>query len=265
MAWPGLIAATILGAARAAGAPAAPLPPEAIVRPAEDLPAARTLFPGVRADLQAGVVEVDAEASPMLVRDEAAPLFFLEVLACTPDTREHETLLVVRAKPSHVHAALLAVGLKPGKPGAWTFENDKLGSTPPSGDRVDVRFVYTAADGRRVEVNPLGWVVGAKDSTSFLAAERTAAAKAGLPAPGWVFAGSVMVKRKDPGGAEREVYDADGSGVLLGLTTFGSEVIAWSRVISPEASVQEPEWVAAQPRIPPAGTKVAIRIRRAAP
>jgi hypothetical protein len=221
------------------------------------------LFHGVRADLQSKTVEFDATITPMLVKDERAPLFFLEVLACSPNTREHETFVVSTVKPSHIHAAMLAVGLSPGEPGKWALKDGKLISTPPSGDRVSVRFVYKDKDGRTIEADPLDWLVSARDKSNFAAAEQKLAKEHNTAAPGWVFAGSKFVKRKGPEGQEREVYDADGSGTIIGLTTFGSEVIAWSRVISPDSNVEEPEWIAEFAKTPPAETKVTVRIRKA--
>ncbi len=225
--------------------------------------AMRELFPGVRADLQAKTVEFDARITPMLVKDERAPLFFLEVLACSPNTREHETFLVSTAKPSHIHAAMLAVGLTPGEPGRWSLKAGQLVSAPPTGDRLSVRFAYKDKDGHEIEADPLDWIVNARDKSKFVDAERKFATEHKTAAPGWVFSGSKFVKKRTPDGKESEVYDADGSGTIIGLTTFGSEVIAWSRVISPDANIAEPEWVADFSQTPPPETKVVVRIRKA--
>jgi len=232
----------------------------------------REVFPGVRADLQAKTVEFEAQITPMLVKDERAPLFFLEVLACSPNTREHETFVISTVKPSHIHAAMLLIGLKPGEPGKWSLKDGQLVSTPPTGDRVRVRFAYKDKDGREVEADPLDWIVSARKDAGaavahFVDAEAKIAREANppAPAPGWVFAGSKFVKRRaqGPDGKETEAYDADGSGTIIGLTTFGSEVIAWSRVISPDSNVTEPEWVADFSKTPPAETKITVRIRKA--
>ena len=59
----------------------------------------------------------------------------------------------------------------------------------------------------------------------------------------------------------RERYEAQGAGTLIGLTTFGTETIAWREVISPEASIQEPEWIADKAVVPAMGTPVTVRIR----
>lgn len=212
----------------------------------------REVFPGVRADVKAKVVEFDGEV-PIDCHQEQTPLVYLEVIVCTPDTKEHESLVMTRVKPSHVHAALLACGLKPGKPGSWSWNGDekKLESRPPEGDPVEVLIAYTDAGGKEIEAPAYGWVLAAKGGTPFRPAPGAAS--------GWVFAGSRMATR---GG--REVYDADGTGTFVGLTTFGAETIAWREVLSHEAAVHEPEWVANAKVVPKVGTKVVVRIRATA-
>jgi hypothetical protein len=205
------------------------------------------VFPGVRVDVANRIVEFDAEVTPNLVKDPQAPMFFLEVLACIPDTREHETLVVSKARPSHIHAALLLIGLNPGQPGGWTFENQTLHGVPPTGDRVDVRFSYADPSGKIIEAAPTDWVVSARDGSAFVSPGSK---------EGWVFAGSRFITGPDG----TQIYDADGAGTILGLTTFGNEVIAWSRVFSPDSEVEAPEWVARMDAVPPAGTRITVRI-----
>lgn len=211
--------------------------------------ALKEVFPFIRVDVGARVVEFDGEIA-IDAHHEATPLVYLEVFACTRDTREHESIVVTRARPSLVHAALLAAGFKEGKPGSWGWraEEQKLEAIPPSGDALRV---YLVVDGREIPMGetaihaltgePLAWTLGLERGAS---------------GGGFVFAGSVMRQR---GGAER--YEADGAGTLVGLATFGSEVIAWGRVYSHEASVEEPAWIANKEVVPRRGTKVAVRIR----
>ena len=71
-----------------------------------------------------------------------------------------------------------------------------------------------------------------------------------------------MRKVADKAGKSTEVYDADGTGVVVGLCCFGSETIAWSRTFSPDASVDEPEWVADFTKTPPPGTAVRVRVQK---
>ena len=111
---------------------------------------------GVRVSKALKSVEFDGTV-PIDVHGKA-PRVFLEVLVCSSDTREHEALVVTSARPSQVHAALLMLGLAPGAPGAWRFEHAELKSTPPSGPRVCVRFLYDR-DGAPVTEDASEWVV----------------------------------------------------------------------------------------------------------
>lgn len=205
----------------------------------------REVFPHVRIDAEARTVEIDASV-PILADDPDAPNVYLELLVCTPNTREHETLLVTPARPSNIHAALLLLGLEPGKPGAWDWNEGALTSTPPTGPPLDIRFVYTDDAGVEHADHPSTWI---------------RAHNAGEPFPvgSWLFAGSRIVTHNN-----QEFYDADGTGVVMGLTAFGSEIIAWPAMISPEANVNDPLWTANPDTVPPLDTNVTIRISPAA-
>ena len=175
--------------------------------------------------------------------DPETPLVFLELVACTPDTREHESLVVTDVPPSSIHAGLLAIGAEPGQPAA-VFETDRgVERRAASGDRIAVSFRvggdrYTAED----------WV----------GVERPGEIEPD-PLPGelsFVFAGSVFVER---GG--RRVYAADPAGTLIGLTTFGSETVAAERVVSPESRIDTPMFVVRRGAFPVFGTPVTVRLR----
>ncbi|MBY0311233.1 MAG: YdjY domain-containing protein [Phycisphaerales bacterium] len=246
MGWPGVITALMMHNA-------SPL--------STDLVGAHEVFPGVRINADKTIVEFDAAVSPALVRDARAPRFYLEVLICAPNTREHESFLVTTVKPSHIHAAMLVIGLNHGTPGRWVEAENRLNAIQPTGDRVDVRFVFASDAGKRVVADPLNWIIRAEDALPFTRFESTQASN-----PGWVFAGSRFVSRPLPDGQRAsEVYDADGAGIILGLTTFGSEVIGWSRMISPEAAVEAPAWIADFDKTPKPGTPVAVRIAKTRP
>jgi hypothetical protein len=225
-----------------------PAPSEAPV--ASDL---REVFPHVKADAKARIVQFDGIV-PIDAHDKVTPLVFLEVVACTQDTKEHESLVMTQARPSHVHAALLLINLQPGTPGRWKVENGELVAIDPTGDPVDITISFRDATGRDVSLSPADMIVDTNTGARFDAG----------PAPkpaGWLFAGSQIVHRQG-----REWYDADGAGTLIGLTTFGSEAIAYGRVISPDAGVQEPQWIANKQNVPAAGTSVTVTIKpRGAP
>ncbi len=59
----------------------------------------------------------------------------LELLVCSEGTREHESVIVVKARPSHVTFALALLGLEPGQPG-YTTEGG--GFSPPAGQVLDI-------------------------------------------------------------------------------------------------------------------------------
>lgn len=222
--------------------PAESIEKSAATTPTEK-PALVNVFPHVRVDRSAGIVEFDGEV-PIDCHIASAPVVYLELIACTHDTREHEALIVTSAKPSHIHAALLMLGLEPGKPATWTRRADgSLEPHPPSGAELTVEFVTRDASGAEVVTTPMQWITHAKSGEPF-------------PAGQFVFAGSVFVKRQ---GEER--YDADWSGTLVGLTTFGTEVIAWKNVISPDSWVDEPVWIADSRIVPKVGDAVVVRLR----
>lgn len=219
--------------------------------PVEPAPAAepaavgfREVFPNVQLDAQARAVRFEGVV-PIDAHDVNAPWVFLEVVVCTPDTKEHEALVMTRALASHVHAALLLAGLEPGRPARWKFENNELSSLPPEGPEVRVVVSYRDADGVERAYTPQEMIVNAQNSVSFASASRGR----------WVFAGSQIVQRLG-----REAYDADAAGTLVGLASFGSETVAWSEVISHEAGVEEPTWIADKRTTPRAGTPVTVTI-----
>jgi hypothetical protein len=174
---------------------------------------------------------------------------WLEQIACSPRTREHETLVVVKVKPSDVHAALLLAGFQHGAPGSWTFENEVLSFIPPTGDRLEVLVRYER-NGQTVE-EPIGtWILDAEGRPSF-------------PDKAWVFAGSMFAENPDwmgPG----EHYVADQTGSIIGLVTFGDEVVGFEEVFSDQQSVQPLAWQVRIDYVPPVGTPVTVILRLAA-
>jgi hypothetical protein len=58
-----------------------------------------------------------------------------------------------------------------------------------------------------------------------------------------------------------EHYVADRTGSIVGLVTFGDEVIAYDEVLSDKVDVDAPEWQANTPVMPAPGTRVQLVIR----
>jgi hypothetical protein len=58
------------------------------------------------------------------------------------------------------------------------------------------------------------------------------------------------------GGGKQYVADATGS--VIGIVTFGDEVVAFREVLSDKVETDAPEWQAATERMPPPGTRVTL-------
>lgn len=206
------------------------------------------MLPGVRINRAKKLVEFDGTVA-MDCHDPQTPHVYLEVIVTTPDNREHEALVVTSVKPSLVHAGLLAVGSAPGVPGR--FERGPAGrptGVPPTGTAVDVELVTRDAEGKEVVAKPEQWMVHVRDKSH----------PKGLR---WLHGGSRMVQRTDPAtGRARDMFDADGTGQLVGLHTFGSEVVSLATVLNPEAAVEEPIWIADARVVPKFRSPVTVRL-----
>lgn len=229
---------------------------------ADPAPELVEVFPFVRVAPDAGVVEIEGFV-PIDAHDPETPDVYLEVVVCAVGTREHEALVATRARASHIHAALLLAGAEAGAPGAFEWGGREVVRRPPQGDELGVELIVPGE--LQVPRDPRRWI---RDGRG-----RTLEALEGAPEVGvnrWVFAGSRFVARRaqsmggdgsaPKGGARDELYDADGTGQIVGLHTFGSEVVAWSRVEHPDSSVDEPAWLAERAVVPKFGTPVVVRL-----
>ena len=99
---------------------------------------AKRFMPGVWINWQEREVEVQA----WVVLREG----MLELFACSPLTREHESILRVDALPSHIYQALGLIGLEAGSPPAWDEAAQR--AQPATGPRLAIRVRY--AKDRRV-------------------------------------------------------------------------------------------------------------------
>jgi hypothetical protein len=188
---------------------------------------------------------------------------FLEQLVCTPSTRVHESLIAIDADPRGVHAALLLAGLEPGEPGRWqevagAAGEWKVDRVRPTGPRVEVTVRWFSPDGAAHEAPILQWVRRAN-----AAGDPSAPPIGGDGAspPGHlVFAGS-RIRTNTPSMGPGEHYVADFTGSVIGLVTFGDEVIAYDEVIADRVDVDPAAWVAWTERMPPEGTRIELLIR----
>ena len=200
-------------------------------------PAPVALGAGVTVDRAAGEVRVDTQV--------AMDRGWLEQGVCAAGTREHESLLATEVPASRIHAALLLLGLEPGAPGSWrevpkgdSFAVERIA---PRGPRLDL---FVRVDGRQVPLD--AWVHDPVRHAAF-------------PSQPWVFAGSRMRANRPPEPGEH--YVADRTGSIVGIVTFGDEVIAYDEILSDKVDVDAPEWQASTAVIPAPGTRVQLVIR----
>ncbi len=211
------------------------------------------VLPGLTVDFANRCVDIDAT----VCLDEG----FLELIACTTGTKEHESIVAVAARPMHIHTALLLLGATNGQP-AMRLPGDPAGGprwidVPPSGDPVDVSLVYEEADGQPVE-QPISEFVElsepGKDALAAAGAADEAAAEGRFPDT-FLFAGSQL---RDNGEGPR-TYLADESGNVISVATFGDEVLCLDGLHgqADDALV----WQVNPDKLPRVGAKVTLRLR----
>ncbi|MFG0293261.1 MAG: YdjY domain-containing protein [Phycisphaerales bacterium JB050] len=171
-----------------------------------------------------GIVPIAANERPML-----------EVLVCTPDSREHEALVMTRVRASHVHAALIALGAAPGEPGGLVWDGDGFILREPSGPRIRVRFNTKQDD--RAWTDAGDWFITDPETPI----DRH-----------WLFTGSAEHKAG---------YAADSDGVIVGLVSFTTEVIGLSRAITDLDHDRAFDFFPNPERVPAFGTPVVVELR----
>jgi hypothetical protein len=228
-----------------------PAPGKPPTNPAPESARKNLKLPGLVADFQKRCV--DLEASICLDRG------FLELIACTKGSKEHESIVAIEAKPMHIHAALLLLGANPGNP-AMRRPIDEQGSRwidiPPKGDPVDVYLVFKDKEGQTVE-HPISRFVARPekgpeekpDAGGADADERT-----GFPHT-FLFAGSLL--RGNGQGPRR--YLSDLSGNVISIATFGDELLCLPGVYS--NANESLMWQVDATELPKVGSKVTLRLR----
>ncbi len=211
------------------------------------------------------LVRANGIASVEVSAQVASRVGWLEQLVCRAGTREHESLLAVQASPRAIHAALLAGGFTPGSPGRWSEVQAPDGSivverVRPMGEAVELLVRFTR-DGATSEVSLASWVRRVNSLAPAQPSENHDSDS--LPNERFIFAGSVT-RPNPPSLGPGEHYVADYTGSIVGLVTFGDEVIAFDEVIPDRVDVSAAEWEARTEAIPTEGTPVTLVIRRLA-
>jgi len=190
---------------------------------------------GVVIDWRVPLVELDAR---VVLREGP-----LELLACSPGTREHESILQVPAKPFHIFQAMGLIGLKPGQP--VHYDAKKKSWLAASGDALSLRIEYDTSVGR-CAVPCQWWFVDLKG-------QQFTGKMPVLQPINWVFAGSHTYEGKR--------FGADMEGTIACVVDFDSALIA---VGARHSADNDQLWLGARPSaIPPIGTACKLLISAA--
>ncbi len=157
----------------------------------------------------------------------------LEMFACPKGTKEHESIVSVDSKAQYVHAGLLAVGAKPGRPVQFDPEY-----SPATGTKIEILVLWVDPEGKRHKMRAQEWITNLKTDKPM--------------AYDWVFAGSGFWTDEQTG--ERYYY-GDG-GDFICVSNFATATLD-----VPVASPQDNAdllFAARTGNIPPLGTKVRL-------
>jgi hypothetical protein len=195
---------------------------------------------------------VDIEATVCL--DEGA----LELVACTKDSKEHESIVVVEARPIHIHTALLLLGAKNGNPPMRQPLNEEMtrwADVPPQGDLIEVFLEFKDAAGKLTE-RPISDFIARSDDDHAppAAGETDAEPKPRFPHT-FIFAGS-MLRENESGPKD---YLADRSGHVISIASFGDEVLCLPDHHSQDNGALM--WRIDSTHLPKPGTPVTLRLR----
>lgn len=121
----------------------------------------------------------------------------LEMFACSPETKEHESIIQAKAKAFLVHTALLMVGAESGKPVEWDPKY-----SPASGTRVEVIVHWLDKNGKPTKLRAQEMIKNVKTKKAMT--------------ENWVFAGSEFYTNPN---TKKRHYMADG-GEMICVSNF---------------------------------------------
>lgn len=171
----------------------------------------------------------------------------LEFLLCKQGTKEHESILNTNAEASNIHAALLVLGLTPGKPATWEIDpltgNNR--AIPPRGAGLKITLHWTDKNGTKRHAQPVDWLKPFEHE----GIKANGPKKTNMPKE-WIFVGSLILRD--------ERYWADLEGGIISVANFASSVIDVPFRSSNENQLLE--FSANTEAIPPDGTDVRVTI-----
>ncbi|MBN1393808.1 MAG: hypothetical protein JW959_02085 [Pirellulales bacterium] len=157
----------------------------------------------------------------------------LEMFACLANTKEHESIVSIPCQAFAVHAALLAVGAKPGKTVQYDPEY-----VPASGAEIEIAVRWKDEKGEVRQARAQDWIRDIKTGKA-------------MQHP-WVFAGSGFWTDGETG---KRYYEAE-SGDFICVSNFSSAMLDLPVKSSKENN--ELAFRAFTERIPPLGTPVTL-------
>ena len=202
-------------------------------------------LPGI--EINVGEKYVDVDGSVCLRTG------LLELVACTKGSKEHESIVAITARPTHVHAALLLLGADAGHPAMMKLadeQEDRWIPVPPRGTPVDAYLVFKDDNGQMIE----------RPVTDFIARREldengTLVKRAAFPTHTFIFAGSRLVGAKR--GNSR--YLCDQTGNVISIVTFGDELLCLAE--AQEESNGPSPWEVDATHLPQVGSPITLRLR----
>ena len=186
-------------------------------------------LPHIQVDLAKKQVRVDCEALNVDIP--------LEFFCVTAGGNEHESVLRTSARPSHIHLALVMLGLQPGEPVKYSEAAQKW--FPPHGPPLHLSVEFQK-DGQTVTC-PANQLV------------RSVKTKRPMPPTTWIFAGSRVL--------EDGTYGADPTGYVVSICNFDLCLIDVPTLVS--SANETLEWERNPDVVPPTGTPVTMIIEPA--
>ena len=179
----------------------------------------------------------------------------LELVACTKNTKEHESIVVLNARPIHIHAALLLLKAKPGRPAMQkVIDNENLRWAPvtPTGEQIEVSLVFQNNKGKIEEFSISTFVSPTKlnEFEGFEVGEKI------QPFPKtFLFAGSHFSEEKNM----PRKYACEYSGNVISISTFGDELLCLPGIHG--HANDGLAWEVNSEKLPKVGTNLSLRLR----
>lgn len=226
----------------------------AVAQNIDDAALEKLKLPGIKINAKEKYVDVDGT----ICLDSGA----LEVVACTKDTKEHESIIQLGARPVHIHMALLLIGATPGTPAmqkqVGEGEEKRWMFYPASGQPIEVSLIHSV-DGGKELMTPIAEFIqkiteedGAFPQSQEPKEERKMEK---FPTSIFLFMGSHLIENGE--GPKR--YIAEESGNVITISTFGDEMLGMSEQYS--SSNGSLLWEINSEKTPAVGTKVRLRLK----